>query len=173
MKQEIREKSCEGKERKIRNTWQKRGKEGRNVKLWLVSIQSLYICRVRSLKLLYKFKWRNKWISCLKSKFELGFYDVKLGKYWIVVVGCVVDDVVVWKDFRLLCILEIVQAKYIQHMKSVCFTWWSQSGVGSWSQLVHGFVTTYTDSFVPFVSHAKQMVIFFLKLHLFFICCFL
>jgi hypothetical protein len=96
-----------------------------------------------------------------------------LGNYWIVVVGCVVDDVVVWKDFRLLCILEIVQAKYIQHMKSVCFTWWSQSGVGSWSQLVHGSVTTYTDSFVPFVSHAKRMVIFFLKLHLFFICCFL
>jgi hypothetical protein len=59
------------------------------------------------------------------------------------------NDMVVWKNFRLSYILEDTWAEHIQH---------SQSGVGNQSRQIHGFVSTHTGGFVPFVLNVKQMV---------------
>ena len=70
------------------------------------------------------------------------------------------NDLAVWKDFILVYMSKAVWKEYIQHMMSRCFKRCSQSDVENWNQHVHDFITTHTSSYIPFISHAKQMIKF-------------
>jgi len=68
------------------------------------------------------------------------------------------NDVAVWRDFKLIYILEDIWPRYLDHVTSERFTRRSQSGAGNRNWPIHGSVTTHTSGSVPFAAHAKQMV---------------
>jgi hypothetical protein len=72
------------------------------------------------------------------------------------------NDMAIWKNFRPPYISKAIWADYIQHMTSAHFTRGSQSGTENRHRLVHDSVITHTSGSVPFVSHVKRMVRFFL-----------
>jgi len=61
------------------------------------------------------------------------------------------NDVVVWRDFKSIYILEDIWPHYLEHVTS-------QSGAGNRNRPIHGLVTTHTGGSVPFAAHAKWMV---------------
>jgi hypothetical protein len=68
------------------------------------------------------------------------------------------NDVVVWRDFKPQYIPGDIWLQYIEHVMFEQFTRRSQSGADNRNRQIHGSVTTHTDSFVPFATHAKRMV---------------
>jgi hypothetical protein len=83
-------------------------------------------------------------------------------------------DMVVWKDFRSLYILEVVWVEYIHHVTSEHFMRRSQSSAKNQNMQIHGSITTHTDEFILFVLHVKQMIIYIFLLDPFFLkCCFI
>jgi hypothetical protein len=69
----------------------------------------------------------------------------------------------VLEDFRPSYILEAVWAEYVQHMMSERFVWRLHSGVENRNDCVYGYVTMHTNNSVPFISHTKRMVRFFIN----------
>lgn len=77
-------------------------------------------------------------------------------------------EVVVWRDFRPPHVSKAIWEVYIQYMMSEHFVQRSRFDAENHNKRTHGSITMYTDGTILFVSHAKQMVSFFL-LHIIFL----